>query len=96
MRKVFGGYAAYLVSRYKVPHEKQNAHDNMLSHWDDIRARYLEWTVEARTKYNPNTWSYLQDLDTAVNSSVQVNVIGSNTSSDANFEILRLPGERYM
>ena len=89
---VSGSSVAYLMSWYKIPSEKQDGHDNMLSHWDDIGTRYLEWIVEMRTRHKSNVQLYLQDLYTAFNSSIQVNVIGSDTGSNANFEVLRLQG----
>jgi hypothetical protein len=34
--------------------------------------------------------SYLQNLDSALNSRIQINVVGANASSDAKFEVLCL------
>lgn len=73
----------------EIPNEQKDRHDNMLSDGDDIWARYLFWTdwYGDADKMRAE-WTCLQYLDFFLNSSIQVNVVGSNTRSDAELEVL--------
>lgn len=42
-----------------------------------------------------NSATYFQDLDAVVNSGIEIDMVGSNTSSDTNLEVLSLSGEMH-
>ena len=59
----------------------------MLSNGDDIRTRHLN-QLSIWSAYNCN--SYLEDLNSVFDSSIEINVVGTNSGSDAQLEVLGL------
>ena len=60
------------MCRDEVADEEEDAHDDVLGHRDDIRARDLE------------------DLDTLLDGSIEVDVVRADSSGDTDLQVLRL------
>ena len=78
--------SANLVGRNEIPDEDKNGHDNMFCDGNNVRARHLNTRIN-QCSMTAADFTYFQNLDTMIHSSIQIDVVRPYTCSDAEFEL---------